>query len=45
MTDGSEKELLCPKMDLAEMYYYRTIKIGTHSKLSEQNYSQMIFAI
>ena len=45
MTDGSEKELLCPKMDLAEMYYYQTIKLGTQSKLYEQNYSQMIFAI
>ena len=37
--------MLCPKMDLAEMYYYQTIKLGTQSKLYEQNYSQMIFAI
>ena len=37
--------VLCPKMDLAEMYYYQTIKLGTQSKLYEQNYSQMIFAI
>ena len=37
--------LLGPKMDLAEMYYYQTIKLGTQSKLYEQNYSQMIFAI
>ena len=37
--------LLGPKMDLAEMYYYQTIKLGTQGKLYEQNYSQMIFAI
>ena len=36
--------LLCPKMDLAEMHYYQTIKLGTQSKLYVQNYSQMIFA-
>ena len=39
------KLVLCPKMDLAEMCYYQTIKLGTQSKLDEQNYSQMIFAI
>ena len=39
------KLVLFPKMDLAEMYYYQRIKLGTQSKLYEQNYSQIIFAI
>ena len=39
------KLVLCPKMDLEEMHYYQTIKLGTQSKLYEQNYSQMIFVI
>ena len=36
---------LCQKLNLAEMFYYQTIKRGTQSKLDEQNCSQMIFAI
>ena len=32
-------------MDLAEMYVIKQSKLGTQSKLSEQNYSQIILAI
>ena len=32
-------------MNLGEIYYYQTVKLETKRKLSEQNYSQMIFAI
>ena len=29
------ESLLCQKLNLAEMYYYQTIKLGTQSKLYE----------
>ena len=37
--------VLCQKLNLGETYYYQTVKIGTQSKLYEQNYSQIILAI
>ena len=37
--------VLCQKLNLGETYYYQTVKLGTQSKLYEQNYSQMILAI
>ena len=37
--------VLCQKLNLEETYYYQTAKLGTHSKLYELNYSQMILAI
>ena len=37
--------VLCQKLNLGETYYYQTVKLGTQSKLYEQNYSQIILAI
>ena len=37
--------VLSQKLNLGETYYYQTVKIGTQSKLYEQNYSQIILAI
>ena len=37
--------VLCQKLNLGETYYYQTVKLGTQSKLYEQNYGQMILAI
>ena len=39
------ESVLCQKLNLGETYYYQTVKLGTQSKLYEQNYSQMILAI
>ena len=34
-----------PKIESWGNLYYQTVKLGTQSKLYEQNYSQMIFVI
>ena len=43
--DNTLTHVLCQKLNLGETYYYQTVKLGTQSKLYEQNYSQMILAI
>ena len=43
--DNTLTHMLCQKLNLGETYYYQTVKLGTQSKLYEQNYSQMILAI
>ena len=38
-------ELAVSKIESWGNLYYQTVKLGTQSKLYEQNYSQMILAI